>query len=176
MTPFDHEILDFILRYEGGFSNHPNDSGGATNYGITQQTLSDYRKKPVSAQQVKELTLDEAKAIYFENYFKPFDYLNGYAKLLAVDAAVNCGVGKATQWIQEVAGVKADGEAGPQTREAVKAKTAHPIDQGDFARQLLAKRYQHYANITVAHPKNLVFLKGWIARANALLTYASVSV
>jgi len=38
-------IYDLIER-EGGFSNHPADKGGPTKYGITQQTLSEWRGVP----------------------------------------------------------------------------------------------------------------------------------
>ncbi|UIJ38551.1 hypothetical protein LWC08_02995 [Desulfobaculum bizertense] len=27
--------LDFVLQYEGGFVNHPDDPGGATKYGVS---------------------------------------------------------------------------------------------------------------------------------------------
>lgn len=32
-----------LMRVEGGWSNHPKDPGKATNCGVTQRTLSDWR-------------------------------------------------------------------------------------------------------------------------------------
>jgi len=34
--------LEFVLGYEGGYSNNPKDPGGETNLGITQRTLTEY--------------------------------------------------------------------------------------------------------------------------------------
>ena len=32
------KIVQLVFGSEGGFSNHPNDRGGRTNYGVTQAT------------------------------------------------------------------------------------------------------------------------------------------
>ena len=36
--------LPFVLRWEGGFVNHPKDPGGATNKGITQAVYDNWRR------------------------------------------------------------------------------------------------------------------------------------
>jgi len=43
MSNFDI-ALQFVLKAEGGYSNHPNDRGGQTNYGITKGTLNDAKR------------------------------------------------------------------------------------------------------------------------------------
>lgn len=35
--------LAIVLEFEGGYVNHPNDPGGATNMGITHKTLAAWR-------------------------------------------------------------------------------------------------------------------------------------
>jgi hypothetical protein len=35
--------MPFVLRWEGGFVNHPNDPGGATNKGVTQKVYDGWR-------------------------------------------------------------------------------------------------------------------------------------
>ena len=38
------KALAFVLKWEGGFVNDPDDKGGATNKGITQTTYNSYLK------------------------------------------------------------------------------------------------------------------------------------
>ncbi len=40
------ESLPFVLRWEGGYVNHPNDPGGATNKGVTQKVYDGWRARP----------------------------------------------------------------------------------------------------------------------------------
>ena len=37
--------LPFVLRWEGGFVDHPNDPGGRTNKGVTQKVYDAWRKR-----------------------------------------------------------------------------------------------------------------------------------
>ena len=39
------ESLPFILRWEGGYVNHPNDPGGPTNKGVTQKVYDAWRRR-----------------------------------------------------------------------------------------------------------------------------------
>ena len=38
------QALPVVLRFEGGYADHPNDPGGATNKGITQAVFDAYRR------------------------------------------------------------------------------------------------------------------------------------
>lgn len=50
------KLVPFILQWEGGFVNDPDDLGGATNKGITIGAFTEYRrKKGLSAPTVKDL-------------------------------------------------------------------------------------------------------------------------
>lgn len=87
------QILDDILRREGGYVNHPADRGGPTNFGITAQTLGNWRKlgRPATATEVQALTENEASAIYRQQYISGpgFDAITHPALLhLLVDAGV----------------------------------------------------------------------------------------
>ena len=98
-------ILDDILRREGGYVNHPADRGGATNFGITAQTLGAWRKlgRAATAAEVQALTETEARAIYRQQYITGpgFETIAHPALLhLLVDAGVHSGPKRAVQWLQ----------------------------------------------------------------------------
>ena len=92
----DAEIIDRLIRREGGFVDHKDDHGGSTKFGITKRTLSEWRGHDVSRAQVQALTIDEAREIYVRLYVEPFAVVtDGPLKELLVDTAVHSGVGKA---------------------------------------------------------------------------------
>ena len=63
------DCLAFTFQEEGGYTNDPNDPGGPTKFGITQQTLAIWRGDSVTAEDVQALTINEATAIYGTKYF-----------------------------------------------------------------------------------------------------------
>lgn len=86
-----------VLAHEGGYSNHPSDPGGPTNFGIT---IADYRKyvKPdATAADVRAMPLDEAKAIYRARYWDALrcDELPAGVDYAVFDYGVNSGVARA---------------------------------------------------------------------------------
>jgi lysozyme family protein len=59
------EALQFTLKWEGGYTNHPKDPGGATNFGIIQVRYDEYRKfKGLRLNPVKNITVAEYIEIY----------------------------------------------------------------------------------------------------------------
>jgi len=94
--------LDRVLKHEGGFVNHPKDPGGATNFGITQATLADFRKKPVTVAEVKSMTKDEAGEIYRWRYWSPplCEALPEGVDYMVFDLAVNSGVSRAVKFLR----------------------------------------------------------------------------
>lgn len=110
-----------ILKHEGGYVDHPDDPGGATNLGITHKTLASWRGRPVTKQDVRDLTVTEASAIYRARYWNPVrgDSLPPGVDLAVFDFAVNSGPAKATMVLQSVLGVADDGVIGPITLAAL---------------------------------------------------------
>ncbi len=132
--------LQHVLRYEGGFSNHPEDPGGATNYGITQRVLSEWREKPVSVADVKALQMGEVEQIYRARYWLKAccDWYPDGIDLAVFDCAVNQGVGRATRMLQAALGVKQDGIIGPVTRAAIHDARSDEILCEFMARRMFA--------------------------------------
>jgi lysozyme family protein len=137
--------VPLVLRAEGGFVNDPADGGGPTNHGITQATLAAWRKRPVTVDEVRALTLAEALAIYRANYWAAAgcDALPSGLDLLLFDMAVNAGPGTARKLLQRA--------GSGTTRQRIGAFTA--------------AREAYYRSIVAARPANAKFLRGWLARA-----------
>ena len=60
MSKFD-EIIEGVLKHEGGYVNDPTDLGGETNFGITKRFYPDV--------DIKNLTEEGAKEIYKRDYW-----------------------------------------------------------------------------------------------------------
>lgn len=107
-----------LLKHEGGYVDHPRDPGGATNMGITIGTLREYRGRPVTKEDVRNLTVEEATEIYRLRYWLKIkgDELLAGPDIALFDIAVNSGVGRAVQWMHLTVGKNA--------QEAVKAISA----------------------------------------------------
>ena len=106
--------LEFVACWEGIFSDDARDPGGATKYGITQATLSNFRGYSASKQEVRDLTREEAEKIYRKNYWDACrcDDLPAGIDLLVFDCAVNQGTKRAAKFLQQAANVAADGVIG----------------------------------------------------------------
>lgn len=101
------EALRRLLAHEGGYTNHPSDPGGPTNYGIT---IADYRKyvKPnATAADVRVMKLDEAKSIYRAKYWaaQRCDELPPGVDDSIFDYGVNSGIGRSGKVLRRVVGL-----------------------------------------------------------------------
>lgn len=101
---------EFVARWEGGFVNNPADPGGATNMGITLNTLTAWRTArglpAATVDDVRNLTRSEADAIYHANYWQASgaDKLPWPAALVVFDTAVLHGTGITRTWWSESRG------------------------------------------------------------------------
>lgn len=99
--------VEMVLAHEGGYVDHPEDPGGATNFGITLATLEQWRGKPVTKTEIMALTRDEAQQIYRARYWTPCrcEQMPSAIGLIAFDGAVNLGVRRSTRLLQRALGV-----------------------------------------------------------------------
>jgi lysozyme family protein len=154
-------ILDEVIRREGGYVDHPHDRGGPTNFGITMRTLAAWRGRPVTRDEVRDLTEAEARAIYQRQYLsRPgFDQIaDPLLRGLLVDYGVHSGPMRAISDLQRAACVTVDGVIGPQTLAAVAAVGAEPI-----RRAVLRARGEYLARL-LSDPSQRVFAAGWMRR------------
>lgn len=167
--------IALTLRLEGGFqcdaSDPGNARGGATNLGITRDTLAASRGVPperVTRDMVRALTREEASRIYARDYWVPSGAERCAAAgraglaLAQMDWAVNGGEGRARYYLQAAlnvvratagAGASAghgrplpplavDGHLGPRTWGAVDALT--PAEESAAVAAHLRLRLLHY--------------------------------
>ena len=153
------DALRLVLKWEGGFSNHPNDPGGATNLGITHRTLSEWYGRAVPIEDLRSLTVGEAEPLYRSNYWDACrcqELPNG-VDLMIFDCAVNQGPGRAKRLLQRALGVAEDGVLG---QVSMKAALSH--DRLTLIDELAAQRAVHYARLDRA------FHLGWFRRLSAV--------
>lgn len=154
--------LPFVLKWEGGDSDHPSDFGGATRKGITEGALRQYGSQAgVVVQNPMFLTDEEVTRIYQAiwddsqcgTYAEPF-------ATACFDTAVNFGVGGMNEFLQEL--------------------TVQPHQDPKEAAIALANARIAYRHQRVAEePSQQDFLQGWLNRDNdlkRLIEEANVSI
>jgi len=176
MTLIERLIAD-VLKKEGGYVNHPADKGGATNYGITQATLSHYLGRKCTPADVKVMSKATAADIYEHNYFINTGIPQLPEAIIPVmfDMAVNHGGHAAIRMLQlELAEFlssihvgEVDGIIGKRTIAATKAMVA--AHEKLFINQLVNRRINFYRSIVKNNPSQAVFLNGWVNRAKSFL-------
>lgn len=151
------QCLPIILQSEGGFVDDPQDPGGATNLGITLNTLAGWLGQPATVEQVQALTPADVAPIYQADYWNAAhcgDCPSGL-DLMVFDEAVNQGVGRAIRSLQSAVGVAVDGAFGPATLAAVQA-----CDPAQAIANIAADRQAFYRSL----PTFPRFGGGWLAR------------
>ena len=124
------KCLAQVLKYEGGYVDHPKDPGGPTNKGVTQAVYDSWRKSQnLPTQSVRAIADSEVAAIYKNLYWDRIsgDNLPAGVDFAVFDFAVNSGVSRAAKTLQAVVGVTQDGMIGPATIQAAKTYVAMSI-------------------------------------------------
>lgn len=104
--------LKRVLAHEGGYTDHPSDPGGPTNWGITIHDARMYWKRDADADDVKAMPLDVAKRIYKTKYWDAMrcDELPSGVDYAVMDFGVNSGVSRSLKYLEAIADVPVDGK------------------------------------------------------------------
>ena len=161
------DALKFVLKWEGGFTNHPKDPGGATNKGITQKVYDVYkvsRKHPKMS--VKHILDFEVKEIYETKYWDLVraKWLKAPLGLVMFDTAVNFGPAGAIRRLQKALRLNITGTWTQEISDVI-----HKCDAGKVALEIckLRKIWRNYR--VKQNPSQKVFLQGWLNRDNDLI-------
>ncbi len=163
------DIYDFaleqMLKWEGGYVNHPNDPGGATNKGVTQAVYNGYRRRQrLTTQSVRRIKGTEVGDIYRRLYWEKgkCPELPPFLAMAHFDWCVNTGPRRAMKHLQQVVGTGADGVWGSKTRGAIERFVCDRGEDALVAAYLDRRsRYYHWLG---AKKRFSVFLRGWMNR------------
>lgn len=169
-----HTLIDDVLRREGGFVDHPADRGGPTKYGITMPALTEFRGRPVTGDDIRNLTEEEARRLYRDRYLTRPNFhriTDPYLRALVFDSGVNHGTQTVTRWLQRSVGVADDGIFGDATEVAVNSADSVRVFQ-----RVLARRVRFYGELISRDPElrrarragfalQAEFAGGWLNRA-----------
>lgn len=156
------KLIPTVLKFEGGFANHPSDPGGATNSGVTLSTFRSVYGKDKTVQDLKNMTMEQWEYIFkkkFWDRWKADDIDSQAIANLLVDWTWASGI-YGIKYPQEVLGVKTDGIVGLKTLAAI---NYYP-NKKELFEKLWNRRKKHFEDIVRNRPKSKVFLKGWLRR------------
>lgn len=151
------QCFEMLLKHEGGFVNHPEDPGGATNLGVTLATYEQWVGRAVTVDEMKALTPKDVAPIYKDRYWDAVrgDDLPSGVDWSVFDWAVNSGPGRASRALQRIVGVTADGRIGPVTLKAV-----HDMKADKIIDKMYDARQHFYEQLSTFD----TFGRGWTRR------------
>lgn len=137
--------LRFTLQFEGGWSDHPRDPGGATMKGVTLATFRAFKGYPATKTELRNISDEDLREIYRRRYWDAVkaDELPGGFDACVFDFAVNSGPARASRYAAAI-----------------------PASLGTFERikRLCAKRMGFLRALSTFD----VFGKGWTRRVVSL--------
>ncbi|MEO0642714.1 MAG: glycosyl hydrolase 108 family protein [Pseudomonadota bacterium] len=178
---FTH-AMTFVLKWEGGFVDDPDDPGGRTNKGVTQRTYDAWRAdKGLMEEDVLHITEQEMKSIYLERYWSVVveDWWPKGLSTAVFDSAVNMGPRRAIKMLQAAINQLADGPSlacdgisGRRTvaalKDCLRRAGAHQLVECyiDIRRGV-------YHRIVERRPKSRKYLQGWLNRVDDLAAFVA---
>ncbi len=172
------QVLDTVLRNEGGYVNDPRDRGGETNWGITIATArANGYQGPM-----RDLPRTLALAIYRKQYVEApgFATVAQASEAVAaelVDTGVNMGPQVPSKFLQRALNglnnqgrdypdLVVDGDLGGKTMQALRSFLGKRGAEGE--RRLLALlnalQGERYLSLCEGRQPNEAFLYGWLGR------------
>lgn len=156
-----------VIGHEGNYQAMPNDRGNwtkgvvgegelkGTKFGISAMTYPDT--------DIQNLTIDDAKRIYFSDFWIPISVISLPEAMLYqyFDATINHGRHNAAKMLQRAIGAEPDGIVGAATLQAVR-------ESGKGLPQLfIAERIAFYTQVKTFDS----YGKGWMNRVSENLKY-----
>ena len=172
-----NEIIEHTVQLEGGYTNNPHDSGGETNWGVTENVARAFGY--VGA--MKDMTRENAKVIYRKRFWDAcnLDLIAAQSEPIALelfDTGVNMGPAVAGQFLQRALNVLnlrgtrhpdvgVDGRIGPMTARALQAflKLRGKAGEEVLLKALNCMQGTRYIELAEKREKDEEFVYGWLA-------------
>jgi lysozyme family protein len=147
-----------LMGSEGGYTFHPDDPGGETQWGIS--------KRSYPLLNIHALTRDDAREIYRRDFWDRgrFEQFGQALAYQVFDIAVNSGIETAIRMLQRAVGAADDGHIGPVTINLVKTRSI-----SDVVMLLVAERLEFWRKLSTWK----TFGKGWAGRCVQILKYGA---
>ncbi len=166
MDKLFEQAFNYLLLFEGGFSDDKNDKGGITKFGISERSYPNI--------DITQLTLEEAKNIYYEDFWlknKCDKIIHTKVAIKLFDISVNTGLKVAARILQRAVRASGimlseDGIIGEKTINSV-----NKIDGGILLSALKSEIAGYYRIIITKNDRLKVFENGWLNRAYADIDY-----
>jgi len=163
-----NKAFDRLIGHEGGYSDDPRDSGnwtgGAQGVGQLKGTKFGIASSSYGYLDIKNLSLDEAKAIYRRDFWEVCGAAHPAIKFQLFDAAVNHGHGNAIRFLQRAVKVADDGQWGKISQAALDA-----METNDVLLRFVAHRLKFWASLSTFD----TYGRGWTNRGADDLLFAA---
>ena len=154
------KAFKYVIYNEGGYVNDPSDFGSETKYGISKRSYPNL--------DIKHLTLEQARKIYFCNYWLKGKFEQISDDTLAIqlfDLSTNLSIKAETIVLQRALrsvgiNVQEDGLLSPVTLSAT--NNANPKI---LLAAIKSEAAGYYRLIAAKNPQQQKFLNGWLSRA-----------
>jgi lysozyme family protein len=166
-----------LAQHEGGFVDHSNDPGGATNYGVSlrwlkQEGIDIDNDGDVDEDDVRAITPSKSKQLYKKYFWEPAkcDEIKSYTIATKIfDCAVNMGQRQAYKIAQRAVNkvksgskLEVDGIVGSKTLKAINSLTSRDYVLLDEMRK---EQFKFYTKLISKNPDLKSFELGWRRRA-----------
>lgn len=178
MTPAFERAFKKLLGIEGEYSNHPDDSGGATRWGVTEFLARRYGYQG----EMRHYPLEQARHVYEKEFWDRLRLEEVAALSFPIademfDTEVNTPAGTAVVFLQrslnalnrgehDYQDVKVDGRMGPATLAVLRAflTTRGRMGETVLLRMLNSLQGTHYIELGERRHKDEAFVAGWFAK------------
>lgn len=162
-------LIPFIRSWEGGWSDDPKDSGGATMCGITMATFTAWRTgiglpRPTK-DDLRHISDAEWRDIFLYRYWRPLRADEFWSQAVAnmlVDWYWHSGI-VAVRTLQRLVRTEEDGIIGIRTLAKLNAR-----DPRELFTELRNARIKFLTDLAVRKPSQNRFLAGWLRRVNSI--------